>query len=131
MRAMTVPIVAGAAACILGIAAGAELPTGPQTEALDARSFSQLASAKFERGVVNIVTGWCELIRCPISMSESHGALAGATLGVGKGIAMGIIRTVGGVFEAALFCMPPPDNYAPFFKSPTVFDNWPHREPAG
>ncbi|MCX6354671.1 MAG: exosortase system-associated protein, TIGR04073 family [Candidatus Aureabacteria bacterium] len=86
-----------------------------------ARSVSQLASGKFGRGCVNITTGWCEMIRCPMEVSRSRGALLGATWGPLKGISMTVIRTVGGVFEAVLFFYPLPGNYDPFFETEFVF----------
>jgi len=86
-----------------------------------ARSVSQLASGKFGRGLVNITTGWGEMIRCPMEVSHERGALLGATWGPLKGIAMTVIRTAGGVCEAGLFFYPLPGNYDPFFETEFVF----------
>jgi putative exosortase-associated protein (TIGR04073 family) len=85
------------------------------------RSLSRRMSGKFGRGLVNMATGWGEMIRCPIEVGRERGPLLAFTWGPLKGIAMTVFRTVGGVFETALFFYPLPENYAPYFESEFVF----------
>ena len=86
-----------------------------------ARSLSKRMSGKFGRGLVNMATGWGEMIRCPLEVGRERGPLLACTWGPLKGIGMTFFRTVGGVFETALFFYPLPNNYAPYFDSEFVF----------
>jgi len=86
-----------------------------------ADTVAKLASGKFGRGLVNITTGWGEMIYCPIEITGERGYLLGATWGPLKGIAMTVLRTVGGVFETGLFFYRLPGNYDPYFTREFVF----------
>lgn len=85
------------------------------------RDLSKKMSGKFGRGLVNITTGWMEMIRCTSEVKEERGALLGYTWGPLEGIAMTVLRTAGGVFETVLFFHPFPGQYAPLFESEFVF----------
>ena len=62
-----------------------------------ADTVTRSASGKFGRGCVNITTGWCEMIYCPMEITKDRGYFLGATWGPMKGVAMTVLRTVGGV----------------------------------
>ncbi|MCX6358119.1 MAG: exosortase system-associated protein, TIGR04073 family [Candidatus Aureabacteria bacterium] len=96
-----------------------------------ADSATKGASGKFGRGLVNITTGWGEMVRCPLQITRDRGVLLGATWGPLKGIAMTVIRTVGGVLETALFFYPLPGNYDPYFDPEFVFSKPAPRPAAG
>jgi len=109
------------AAAVAGILIGVHpLPAPAAGE--NANSVTALASGKFGRGLVNISTGWGEMIRCPKEIMRERGYLLGATWGPLKGIGMTVIRTVSGVCETALFFYPLPGNYDPFLEPEFV---WP------
>lgn len=86
-----------------------------------ADTVTRSASGKFGRGCVNITTGWCEMIYCPMEITRERGRFLGATWGPMKGVAMTVLRTVGGVLEAGLFFYPLPGNYEPYFTREFVF----------
>jgi putative exosortase-associated protein (TIGR04073 family) len=107
-------------ACLIAILGLGVASAQVSTETAD--SFSKRASGKFGRGIVNLTTGWGELIRCPVAINRERGLLLGATWGPLKGIAMTVIRTVSGAFETALFFYPLPGNYEPFLRPEFI---WP------
>ncbi len=86
-----------------------------------ADTVTRSASGKFGRGCVNITTGWCEMIYCPMEITKDRGYFLGATWGPMKGVAMTVLRTVGGVLEVGLFFYPLPGNYDPYFTREFVF----------
>ena len=86
-----------------------------------ADTVTRSASGKFGRGCVNITTGWCEMIYCPMDITKDRGYFLGATWGPMKGVAMTVLRTVGGVLEVGLFFYPLPGNYDPYFTREFVF----------
>lgn len=121
MRSMTISLPARLfmAIGLCGILSGAALADAEDHPTAD--SVAKLASGKFGRGLVNVTTGWGEMIRCPMEIGHERGAFLGATWGPLKGIAMTILRTTGGLFETVLFFYPLPGNYDPFFDSEFVF----------
>ena len=86
-----------------------------------ADTVTRSAIGKFGRGCVNITTGWCEMIYCPMEITKDRGYFLGATWGPMKGVAMTVLRTVGGVLEVGLFFYPLPGNYDPYFTREFVF----------
>ena len=86
-----------------------------------ADTVTRSASGKFGRGCVNITTGWCEMIYCPMEITKDRGYFLGATWGPMKGVDMTVLRTVGGVLEIDLFFYPLPGNYDPYFTREFVF----------
>ncbi len=69
---------------------------------------------KLGRGLANLATGPAEL---PLAMEQTareEGELAGATLGVLKGVGKAVGRTLAGGFETLTFLFPNPDiGYTP------------------
>ncbi len=86
-----------------------------------ADTVTRRATGKFGRGIVNITTGWGEMVYCPMEITKDRGYVLGATWGPLKGVAMTVMRTVSGVLEAGLFFYPLPGNYEPYFTREFVF----------
>lgn len=105
-------------AAVLGVS-GAIASEGVDVETAD--TVTRSASGKFGRGCVNTTTGWCEMIYCPMEITRDRGYFLGATWGPMKGVAMTVLRTVGGVLEVGLFFYPLPGNYDPYFTREFVF----------
>lgn len=79
------------------------------------------AFTKLGRGVANAFTGWVELPKNIVKISQDENALAGCTLGVAKGAGMTIVRTGTGIYEMATFPFPVPENYKPILEPEYVF----------
>ncbi len=112
-------LVAAMAVALLGAGAAARAEAA-RIETAD--TASRNASGKFGRGIVNVLTGWGELIRCPLEITQDRGRLLGFTWGPLKGIAMTVIRSVVGVLETGLFFYPLPGNYDPMLQPEFI---WP------
>jgi putative exosortase-associated protein (TIGR04073 family) len=63
------------------------------------------ASVKLWRGVVNVLTGWGELIRQPVIMTSEDG-IVGVPTGLINGVFMTLVRTGAGAIEVVTFPMP-------------------------
>ena len=63
---------------------------------------------KLGRGVVNLTTGWLELGAQVARTTEMEGSLAGATIGLGRGVVWGVGRTLVGAIELVTFPIPNP-----------------------
>lgn len=63
---------------------------------------------KLGRGVVNLTTGWLELGAQVARTTETSGSLAGATIGLGRGVVLGVGRTLVGAIELVTFPIPNP-----------------------
>jgi len=61
---------------------------------------------KMGRGVGNLLFGWMELPFQMMKVTDDEGSFAGATLGMVKGVAYGIGRTVVGFYEMVTFPIP-------------------------
>jgi len=109
----------GVCVAIVLCASIAVAPVRADIETAD--TVTKRASGKFGRGIVNITTGWGEMIYCPREITKDRGYLLGATWGPLKGVAMTVLRTVGGVLEVGLFFYPLPGNYDPYFTREFVF----------
>lgn len=68
---------------------------------------------KFARGIVNVFTGVGEIPRQIGLTATDEGPIQGATVGVFKGLLMGVVRTGVGVVETCLFMVPSPGYYDP------------------
>ncbi|MFA5689575.1 MAG: exosortase system-associated protein, TIGR04073 family [Kiritimatiellales bacterium] len=107
MRYMLVFLMALAAAGIFAdeVVAGRELS--------HAEGLVQDMSSKLNRGIVNILTGWCEIPRqMMITGKEKSGWLV-IPVGIPAGAIMTVVRTATGVFETGLFFVPIDDSYGP------------------
>ena len=63
------------------------------------------ASVKLWRGVVNTLTGWGELFRQPIIMTQEDG-IVGVPTGIINGVFMTLVRTGAGIVEIVTFPIP-------------------------
>jgi putative exosortase-associated protein (TIGR04073 family) len=79
-------------------------------------------SAKAERGLANIATGWLELPKQVYLASKEEGAAKGALIGPLKGIGMTVVRTLAGVGELATFFIAYPGFYDPYFEPGFIWD---------
>lgn len=69
---------------------------------------------KLGRGLTNLVTGWLELPVQVMQTTERSGSLAGMTEGLGRGVVLGLGRTVVGALELVSFPIPnPTTRYGP------------------
>ena len=75
--------------------------------------YAQNAPAKLGRGIINTLTGFLEVPLKVISISKNEGMPMGLTVGVFKGIAWGLYRTVVGLYEIVTFPIPAPAGYEP------------------
>ena len=76
---------------------------------------------KLGRGVANVLTGWVEIPKNVYNTSRDENAFTGMTLGLARGIGLTIVRTGAGLFEAATFPFPVPENYKPVLEPEYVF----------
>lgn len=64
---------------------------------------------KFSRGFVNTVTGWVELPKNIVNTSKQQNVGMGLTVGLIKGVAHTVGRTVVGAVELVTFFIPNPE----------------------
>lgn len=83
--------------------------------------YAQDPFTKLGRGVANTLTGWVELPKNVYDTSVNDNAFAGITLGLAKGIGMGLVRTGAGLYEVVTFPFPLPENYRPILEPEYVF----------
>ncbi len=100
----------------LSLPAQAELPL--QTEPEETKAPKPLTGfeiyvrnfdKKFDKGGLNFVAGWTEILRQPAvayKSSEKNKLLKASTLGVGKGLVYGLTDTVGGFVNALTSLLP-------------------------
>ena len=75
------------------------------------------ALRKMGRGFANLATGWLELPFQVARSTERSGAWAGSTVGLTRGVAFGIGRTLMGALELISFPIPnPTTGYGPIIK---------------
>jgi putative exosortase-associated protein (TIGR04073 family) len=72
-------------------------------------------SAKFSRGVTNIIFGWTEIMRTPVRISADprHGGFYSALVGVPLGLVRFVGRTAVGVYEIVTCLAPQPPIFEP------------------
>jgi putative exosortase-associated protein (TIGR04073 family) len=76
---------------------------------------------KLRRGAVNLVSGVVEIPGCIYDVSAKEGALVGATWGTVKGVGMGPVRTMVGIWDIISFPIPSND-YEPVLNPTTPYD---------
>jgi len=76
---------------------------------------------KFSRGACNLATFHFEIFEQSRRVKNTDGWLAGMTYGLGKGIAMSVVRALVGAYEVVTFPIPYPVNYEPILKDPVSF----------
>ena len=81
------------------------------------------ALTKLGRGAANTLTGWVEIPKNVYNTSKESDTLSGMTLGLAKGIGMGIVRTGSGIFEIVTFPFAVPKDYKPLLEPEYVFES--------
>lgn len=85
---------------------------GVATSAVAADSVGTRIALKATRGVENTTLGFVtEVPKTIYYDSVDHGIPYGATVGALHGVAMGVVRTLVGVYEVATFPVPVPPSY--------------------
>ena len=77
--------------------------------------FESEISAKFTRGVTNIIYGWTEIIRTPVHIAQDprRGPIFSSIVGFPYGILRFAGRTLVGIYEVVSFAAPQPPIFAP------------------
>lgn len=81
------------------------------------------AGEKLVRGLVNLGTGWVEILKQPYLIGKQHGWLAGTLRGPVEGLGMVVARTVGGAYEILTFPLPIPSGYQPMVEPDYVWQD--------
>ncbi len=85
---------------------------GAVTPVLAADSVGTRIALKATRGVENTTLGFVtEVPKTIYYDSVDHGIPYGTTVGAVRGVAMGVVRTLAGVYEVATFPVPVPPGY--------------------
>jgi putative exosortase-associated protein (TIGR04073 family) len=78
-----------------------------------ADDYGNLIANKFASGLANTATGWMELPKNIVNTSQKQNIGLGVTVGLVKGVAHTVGRTVVGAFELATFFIPTPEYIHP------------------
>ena len=81
-----------------------------------AHALGSTAGDKLSRGVANTFEGILEVPRNISNTTEAQGLLTGVTVGLGKGLGYGVLRTLIGLYEVVTFPIPIPAGYAPMIQ---------------
>lgn len=95
------------------LAVGISVLVAPAGAAAESGGVGERAGKKLVRGVVNLGTGWLEILKQPYVIGQRHGWLAGMLRGPIEGLGMVVARTVGGAYEILTFPVPIPPGYRP------------------
>lgn len=95
------------------LALGTSVLVLPARAAAEAGDVPLRAGEKLVRGVVNLGTGWAEIVKQPYVIGKHEGWLAGTFRGPIEGLGMVLARTVGGAYEILTFPLPIPPRYQP------------------
>ena len=82
--------------------------------------YAQSPPAKLGRGLVNTLTGFLELPLNVLRTYKSDGWPKGLTIGFARGLAMGVYRTLVGIYEVVTFVIPMPKDYSAITTPPTL-----------
>ena len=75
--------------------------------------YAQNPPVKLGRGILNTLTGFWEVPSQMLRTCKNEGVPKGLTIGLAKGIAWGLYRTVAGLYEIVTFVIPIPFGYEP------------------
>ena len=81
------------------------------------------AFTKLGRGLTNLITGWGEIPRQLDKSWEEKGFTEGTLIGVAKGLAWALVRTVTGAVETITFPIAGTPNYGPILEPEFVFSD--------
>ena len=68
---------------------------------------------KIGRGIANVATGWIEIPKEMVNVTEQENDMKGLFVAPFTGLWKGVVRTVVGVYEIVTFPLPIPAEYAP------------------
>lgn len=85
------------------------------TQAIAKDDYFQDSADKFASGIVNATTGWIELPKNIVLVSQADGPLYGISLGIGKGIMHSVGRSLVGIANAATFFIPTKPSMSPLY----------------
>ncbi len=105
------------------VAVGIALLVPPAYADAEKDGVAQRAGAKLVRGVVNVGTGWTEIVKQPYLIGKQQGWLAGTFRGTIEGLGMVVARTVGGAYEILTFPFPIPPGYQPMVEPSYVWED--------
>jgi len=89
--------------------------TAAEMEGVAQAGYIDATAAKFGRGFANATTGWLELPKVVLHESRRRSWLYGCSLGLLKGVAQSVGRTVVGAVELGTFFVPTPELIHPRF----------------
>ncbi len=81
-----------------------------------AHALGSTAGDKLARGLSNTFQGILEVPRNISNTTKMQGLLPGVTVGLGKGLGYGVLRTLVGLYEVVTFPIPVPAGYAPIIQ---------------
>ncbi|MBL7068959.1 MAG: exosortase system-associated protein, TIGR04073 family [Candidatus Omnitrophica bacterium] len=87
---------------------------------LASSAYAQTPAVKLNRGLVNALTGLWELPVDVLRTCKQEGAPKGLTVGLVRGLVMGVYRTLVGIYEVVTFPVPAPAGYRPITDPPTL-----------
>ncbi len=105
------------------LALGASVLVSPARVAGGTSGVVERAGEKLERGLVNLGTGWAEILKQPYLIGKEHGWLAGTLRGPVEGLGMVVARTVSGAYEILTFPLPIPSGYQPMVEPDYVWQD--------
>ncbi|MEW6170275.1 MAG: exosortase system-associated protein, TIGR04073 family [Candidatus Omnitrophota bacterium] len=85
-------------------------------------AYAQSPIIKLGRGLTNTASGWLELVKQPYETTKAENLLAGLTVGILKGVGMGLVRTGVGIYELITFPIPAPKGFEPLLQPEYVFN---------
>jgi len=97
-----------------------DFPPGMNLDASANDDYGHTAGKKFARGMINLTTGFIELPKTFSQTVAKRDLLTGTGYGLSHGAAKGAGRTAAGAFEAGMFFVPLPEDFATL--DPDVLD---------
>lgn len=85
------------------------------TQATANDDYFQDSADKFANGIVNATTGWIELPKNIVLVSQADGPFYGLTVGLGKGVMHTVGRSLVGIASAATFFIPTKPSISPLY----------------
>lgn len=116
-----------AGALVVLLALGVVLLVAPGRAAAEAGKVARHAGEKLVRGVVNLGTGWTEMVEQPYVIGTQQGWLAGTLRGPIEGLGMTVARTLGGAYEILTFPLPIPSGARPMVEPGYVWQDDPEQ----
>ena len=78
---------------------------------LSSLSYAQGPMTKLGRGAANVLTGWIEIPKEIVTVTEDEGDIRGLFVAPLTGLWKALVRTTAGVYEVLTFVIPVPADY--------------------